>query len=184
MSQKSKKEKGLFEDNIFTVGMKNDKQMEQYLNPNQTADQSDLNLSAPIVPKDNELKNENDNENDLSNRTLGNRIFGKINPGSVRGSIFNLAILSLGAGCLALPQKIKNMSMIVTLIDIILAGFATYWTLNLLILSSKKYKIYNYSLLVRKIFGKGLSIFLDCVVLVYIFGVMVMYQVIGKKIYI
>ena len=52
-----------------------------------------------------------------------------MNPGSLRGSIFNLCILSLGTGLLAIPQKIGYMSMVLSPIIIILSGLANYWSL-------------------------------------------------------
>ena len=42
---------------------------------------------------------------EIDNRTCFQRTCGKMSPGSMRGCIFNLCILSLGTGSLALPQK-------------------------------------------------------------------------------
>ena len=52
--------------------------------------------------------------------------------GSLTSSIFNLCILSLGTGSLALPQKIGYMSLFFSPIIIILSGLVNYWTLNIL----------------------------------------------------
>ena len=46
----------------------------------------------------------------------------------------------------------------------------------------KYLKIYNYSHLVQALYGKGLSMFLDITMLLYIGGVMILYQVIGTYI--
>ena len=49
-------------------------------------------------------------------------------PGSLRGSIFSLSILSLGIGSLAIPQKIGIMGLILSPILIILSGLANLWS--------------------------------------------------------
>jgi hypothetical protein len=112
-------------------------------------------------------------------RSVYQRMFGKIGPGSIRGSIFNMAILSLGSGCLNLPQKFGRMSVLMGLIDVLFAGLAAYLTLNLMIISSHKSKIYDYSRLVRNLYGRWLSWVLDITMLIYIFGIMILYQVIS-----
>ena len=49
---------------------------------------------------------------EIDNRTCFQKTCGKMGPGSMRGCIFNLCILSLGTGSLALAQKIGYMSMV------------------------------------------------------------------------
>lgn len=174
---------GLLGNNIFTVSLKNDEEMEKYLtenNPSASWDEKEDQLYNSENPP-NVQGNENTYSNSNSRRSLKERLFGKLDAGSVRGSIFNLAILSLGSGCLALPKKFGQMSVLVSIIDIIVAGFAAYWTLNIMIIASEKFKIYNYSQLVRTVYGKGLSILLDFTMLIYIFGVMILYQLIAYK---
>jgi hypothetical protein len=122
-------------------------------------------------------------EDEIIDRSIKTRLFGKIDSGSLRGSIFNLSIFSLGSGCLAIPQIFNGMSILGVVINVVLAGFAAYWTLNLMIISAKKNKVYNYSQLVKTVCGKGLATFLDITMLLYIFGYMVIYQVIGMKIF-
>lgn len=113
-------------------------------------------------------------------KSLKERLFSRIDAGSIRGSIFSMTILSLGSACLALPQKFEEMSALVGIIDIILAGMACYWTLNLLIIASHKVKIYEYSALIKKVFNRPMAMFLDITVLIYIFGIMILYQVISN----
>lgn len=169
---------GILTDNLFTVSLKNDEEMEKYLNKKEVDEENNF-----ISSDSSSDGNEKGELEEYGKKPLKERLFGKIDAGSVRGSIFNLAILSLGSGCLALPQKFGQMSILVTVIDIILAGFAAYWTLNLMIMASAKHKIYNYSKLVEATYGKCLSLFLDITMLIYIFGIMILYQVIGKIIF-
>jgi amino acid permease len=131
--------------------------------------------------EDQDITESEKEENQNETKTWKERLFGPIDPGSIRGSIFNLSILSLGSGCLALPQSFGKMSILVNLIDIIIAAFASYWTLSIMIFSSEKYKVYSYSKINRVILGKGYSIFFDIIMLVYIFGVIILFQVIIYK---
>ena len=150
---------GLISNNIFTMNFKSDEEVKEFFEKGEEVSPSE---EKSLI------------EEGIQNRSLKDRLFGPIDPGSIRGSIFNLAILSLGSGCLAMPQTFAQMSIVVALVDIILAGMAAYWTLNIMIMSSEKYKIYNYSKLVNTLFGKGMSLFLDITMLIYIFGVMIL----------
>ena len=52
----------------------------------------------------------NCNEPDLNRHPL-DKLFGTIKTGSIRGSIFNLVISSLGSGYLSLPKYIGKTSL-------------------------------------------------------------------------
>jgi hypothetical protein len=116
-------------------------------------------------------------------RKLVNRLFGKIEAGSIRGSIFNMVILSIGSGCLAIPKAMSQMSLLMGIIDIFLMAACTYWTLNMLTIASEKFQVNHYSKLVKKLYGNKVGFILDFNVLIYIFGVLILYQVISKKSY-
>ena len=76
------------------------------------------NLKEVIIKSERESKDTvvfNDIPDEhLEKRSCLKRTFGKMNPGSLRGSIFNLCILSLGTGLLAIPQKIGYMSIVLS----------------------------------------------------------------------
>ena len=59
--------------------------------------EDNLPLKGEILPE-NEVENKR--------RSFINKLFGPMEAGSIRGSIFNLVILSLGSGCLSLPKYI------------------------------------------------------------------------------
>ena len=101
--------------------------------------------------------------------------------GSLTSSIFNLCILSLGTGSLALPQKIGYMSLFFSPIIIILSGLINYWSLNVLANASKKYNLNSYEAIVQKLFGNLLSIFLGVIMCITQFGTIILYQVILYK---
>ena len=90
-------------------------------------------------------------EEQLDKRSCLKRTFGKMNPGSLRGSIFNLCILSLGTGLLAIPQKIGYMSLVLSPIVIILSGLANFWSLNILVNMSIKFNLNTYESIVNKL---------------------------------
>ncbi len=121
------------------------------------------------------------NNNPTPYRSFLDRAFGKIAPGSLRGSIFNLVILSLGSGCLALPQTFSKMSLLTTWIFITLCGIASYWTMNIMMVACKKYDIYKYSQLVEILCGKGWSCFLDYNIILYIFETITLFHLISYK---
>jgi hypothetical protein len=123
-------------------------------------------------------KNPPQSSQDLK-KSMAERMFSKIEAGSIRGSIFNMAIMSLGSGCLNLPQKFAKMSLLMGCIDIVAAGLSAYTTLTLMAISSRKTKIYNYSRLVKEVYGKWMALFLDITMMIYVFGVMILYQVIS-----
>ena len=120
-------------------------------------------------------------ENEIDERTWCQRTFGKMGPGSLRGSIFNLCILSLGTGLLAIPQKIGYMSMILSPIIIILSGIANLWSLLILVNMSIKFRAKNYEIIVYKLLGKKTRIFLGIIMCVNQIGIIILYQVILYK---
>ena len=118
---------------------------------------------------------------EIDNRTCFQKTFGKMGPGSMRGCIFNLCILSLGTGSLALPQKIGYMSLLVSPIVIFVSGAINYWTLTILGDVARKYKIRKYEEVVSKLFSKKLSTFLGIVMVLNQSGMIILYQVIMYK---
>ena len=146
--------------------------------------------SEIISLKNNTLNPENINKTnnaldeeveEIDNRTCFQKTFGKMGPGSMRGCIFNLCILSLGTGCLALPQKVGYMSMFATPIVILVSGAINYWTLTILGDAARKYKLRKYEDVVSKLFSQQLRIFLSIVMVLNQSGMIILYQVIMYK---
>ena len=118
---------------------------------------------------------------EIDNRTCFQKTCGKMGPGSMRGCIFNLCILSLGTGALALPQKIGYMSMIASPIVIFISGAINYWTLTIMSDVGRKYKLRKYEDIVSKLFSQNLSNFLSIVMVFNQSGMIILYQVIMYK---
>lgn len=137
---------------------------------------------TPDVSDDSDINNSNNQTNNFPlKKTFFERCFSPIRPGSIRAGIFTMTILSLGTGCLALPKKIGHMSIVVGITDIILAGLCAYLTLKLLSISATKHQIYDYSKLIKKIIGDKWGNLLDLSILIYIFGILILYNVMSNN---
>jgi hypothetical protein len=156
--------------NFFGFISKTDEQIQDYVNEK---DPNEVNL----VKRNTDEQTIEDSRG--SRRSLTERFFSKIEAGSLRGSIFAMSSLALGTGCLALPLQFKNMSLFLALIVVVLSGLAAYWSLSIMIISSIKHKSHDYSKLVFHVYGKCFSMILDITILIYIFGVLISYQVIS-----
>jgi len=145
-------------------------------------DNQNLEERLTIDSKNNEEVNGDEEYQDINTNTekksLWDRYFGKMGEGSIRGSIFNLIIMTVGSSALALAQRFSKMTLLVGIIDIALAASASLWAFNLLIITGLKYKIYDYSKLVKEIYGKTLGYVLDITIIIYVFGIITLYQVI------
>ena len=51
-----------------------------------------------------------------------NELFGPMETGSIRGSIFNMTILSLGFGCLSLPKYVGKTSLALSVVMVVVIG--------------------------------------------------------------
>lgn len=149
--------------------MENEKEEEPMTQPSRDSENP---IAKTLIKEEEETNN---------NRTCLNKLFGELTPGSVRGGIFNLSILSLGTGCLALPQKFHAMTLIGSPIIIILAGIVNCWSLYILSTMAHKYDTKSYSELACKTQGKKLSKLLGGAIIVFIFGLIIIYQVILYK---
>ena len=144
-----------------------------------------LNVSKPSSSND---QSEEVNPNPELSRDFMNKLFGPIKPGSIRGSIFNLVILSLGSGCLSLPRYISKTSISLGLAMVVVIGLLVWWALTLMSKVCAKEGIYIYSNLIKKVYGKSLALVYDIVVILYTFGVLILNQTIiftllGEAIY-
>ena len=98
--------------------------------------------------------------------------------GSIQGGVFALSSLALGTGAFSIPIRCTQLGLFWYVIIIFIGAMAAYWTLTGLIKASRKVKGEDYSPTVRGIIGKCPSVFIDIIIVVYLFGVFVQYQVI------
>jgi len=157
-------------NNIFNMVFQDDKDFNQNF------------ISKASFKNDNLLdtKTSDIDEENPPRKSLMKRFFSPMEEGSLRASIFAMSSLALGTGCLALPQKFGQMSFFGALIMVAFAACSAYWSLKIMIITSKKIKCDEYSKCVSYSFGKKAANFLDIVTIVYIFGILISYQVISN----
>ena len=101
--------------------------------------------------------------------------------GSIQGGVFALSSLALGTGAFSIPIRCTQIGLVWYVIFIIIGSAAAYWTLTGLIKAGRNFKgikYEDYSPAVKGIIGRRAGIFIDIVIVFYIFGVFVQYMVI------
>lgn len=134
--------------------------------------------SEEILPKGevgDQLNSDGEVIRDLKGK---NKLFRKINKGSLRGAIFSLTAMTIGTGCFSFPIRCKQLGLFWFCLAIILGASVTYWSLSGLINSSRKVKMEDYSAFVQKSLGKVPSMIVDCSLIVFVFGGIVAFQLI------
>ena len=106
------------------------------------------------------------------------RILHPVQYGSLKGSIFGLSSMCLGAGSLALAKRCQQFGMVNFLLLLILGALCAYWCLVMMIKAGKNIKEKNYSNVVKIILGKKVGVFIDIIIALFLFGKIVFYQVI------
>ena len=104
-----------------------------------------------------------------------------IKQGSELEGIFNLSIFTLGIGLLALPQKVKYMSLFMTPMIIISGGVINYWTLTILGDASRKFKLTRYEDTISFLINKKFSYFFSFVMCINQIGTIIAFQIIIYK---
>lgn len=90
-------------------------------------------------------------------RTFFRRAFGRLEKGSLRGSVFSLCASAIGSGVLALPFVLATSGWILGILLIINGALSAMFSLRMIASSSIKMGVSNYSLLARKIGGSKLE---------------------------
>ncbi|CCI42555.1 unnamed protein product [Albugo candida] len=97
--------------------------------------------------------------------------------GSIRGSVFNLASATLGAGALSLPYAVAVSGIGFAIGQLLLGAALTIYTIRLLTHAAKLTKLNSYEDLALFCFGKKAAIFVELNILVFCFGISVAYLV-------
>lgn len=113
----------------------------------------------------------------LKKRSFLSRLCGRMNNGSLRGSVLNLVTVSLGAGILTIPYNLNILSLFFGILIIAFCGFNLLLNLYFLASVSNKKKIYNYSQLIREILGYKASFAYNIFTIIYLIGVLIYFQV-------
>lgn len=129
---------------------------------------------------ENKIQELNIDDNGNGEKPACQRYFSPLGEGSLRSSIFSLSILSVGVGCLAIPQRFGQLSIVLATIIIIVACASTYWTLDVIIIAGRKKQLTVYSAVIKEFCGPRWAVFLDVTLIIYTLGIMIAYQIISK----
>lgn len=110
------------------------------------------------------------------NRNCFQRWFHKMTGGSLRGSIFAVASVSFGGGCLAFPAAIAKVGPFIGFLIFVFSAYVSYLTTFYLVETGIKRKIHDYNQLVIQAIGNKWRIFADINNIVLCFGVIMSYQ--------
>jgi amino acid permease len=97
--------------------------------------------------------------------------------GSIASSGFNLASATLGAGVLALPQAMGRSGVLLGSVMLLLCFVATVFSMRLLIMVVEKTQQRTYEEISEHLFGKRGKIFTATTIILFCFGVTVMYVI-------
>ncbi|CAH0517092.1 unnamed protein product [Peronospora belbahrii] len=97
--------------------------------------------------------------------------------GSIRGSVFNLAGATLGAGALSLPYAVAVSGLGFAVAQLMLAAMLTVYTIRLLLRAEDITKLKSYEDLAMYCFGMKITIFVEVNILIFCFGISVAYLV-------
>ena len=160
--------------------MENNEEKGDSLNDRKTND------SLPCSSNLKEFKEEGDLidelESDLKESTCS------MKEGSIQGSVFTLSSLALGTGAFALPIRATQIGCFWLSLSIIIVAFITFWVLSNLIKSARTVHGEEYSTSVKRIIGKIPAILIDIILMLYLFGVIIqfnviIYSLIGRSVY-
>jgi amino acid permease len=143
---------------------KNDDLINDQFNSDEASDNKDL-LRATLEDVPNR-----------ENRNCLDRWFHKISGGSLRGSIFAVASVSFGGGCLAFPAAIAKVGPFIGFLIFCFSAYVSYLTVVYLVETGIKRKIHDYNELVVQAIGNKWRIFADINNIVLCFGVIMSYQ--------
>lgn len=113
-------------------------------------------------------------------KTFSERFFSPVREGSIRSSIFAIASVCLGMGTMAMPSAFSKISLLGGIIFLCFGACLGYWSLCILIESSRKLKTTNYSDSVKESFGPIASKILDFSILFNSFGNLLGYMITSK----
>lgn len=111
-------------------------------------------------------------------RTFFDRTFSKVGKGSVRGSIFSLCACAIGSGVLSLPYVLALNGWALGIAFILIGAVAACWSNMILAKLAVDNDLPNLSKLVNKAGGRKLDLALSWMILLYMFGSCILYQIV------
>ncbi|OQR92460.1 Amino Acid/Auxin Permease (AAAP) Family [Achlya hypogyna] len=97
-------------------------------------------------------------------------ITSKMQPGSVKGSMFTMTVSIVGAGVLALPYAMEQVGVLLGIGLILFGAFLAYYSLFLLVICSDASGAMSYMHLAIASSGPRLAMFVQCVICLNLLG--------------
>ena len=94
------------------------------------------------------------NTQEKEKKSFFQNIISEFRAGTMINSIFNISIISLGSGILAIPVKVQYMKLIFTPVYVILAGIANLMSLLMISYEVDKTIILDFFQVSYKVLGK------------------------------
>jgi hypothetical protein len=95
--------------------------------------------------------------------------------GSIRGSVFNLASATLGAGALSVPYAFMSMGIGLGLVVITICAITTAFSIRLLIITRSRTGLSSFEQVTETLFGSTAAAFVEASIAVFCFGSSVAY---------
>ena len=95
--------------------------------------------------------------------------------GSIRGSVFNLASATLGAGALSVPYAFMSMGIALGLVVIIICAIATGFSIRLLIITRSRTGLSSFEQVTESLFGRKAATLVEASIALFCFGSSVAY---------
>ena len=142
--------------------------------------QTDSEKDLIQVKKSENEENQNENK-ELNETSCFKKFTSHFAEGTMVNSIFNMSIVSLGTGVFAIPVKVQFMTLVFTPIYVILAGIANLISLFMISYAVDKTGILDFFQITYKILGKICGTILSIVMIVYCYGLVILFQIIIYK---
>ena len=137
---------------------------------------SEIPLPGEVVPREYFYDDDFDETPYRSNKTCFQRYFGKIQSGSLRGSIISMASIVFGIAGLAYPVGFANIGLIPGIILFAIISLFNYLSLYALIFTARKEKINHYGMLIQKVLGNTMAMISDINNIIFCVGVAMSYE--------
>lgn len=107
---------------------------------------------------------------EIEHKRFKDRYFGKVNKGSLRGSILGMTCAAIGSGVLTFPQVFKQIGWLNGVLLLCMGAFGCWWSLYMLIQRARHHNLLNYSQVTRKAGGRCLEKTLQLSILLYMYA--------------
>lgn len=121
------------------------------------------------IPEHSE-ENESQNLSTNHNRSFFNRTFGRIEPGSIRGNLFLLMVITIGSSFFVLPHLARQIGLLFTVLLVLFSGFLSYMCSKILYIGFQETDAKTYNECMERLLGKKVGFLSTLVIMMHTFG--------------